>query len=148
MESKQRLDDLMYMDFARRAAERSHDLTHKVGCVITKDTNILSYGWNGMPKGMPNAMEYPVMMRHECGCLYLKMRTRKEVQHAEFNALRKLRRRRHAIPGATLYTTLSCCMPCAVEAVKAKIAEVVYDQFFKQEPIEYMLERGIVVRKI
>jgi dCMP deaminase len=140
--------DLMHMDIARRIADRSVDLTVKVGCVIAKGDSIFSYGWNGMPRGMDNAMEYPALVRHECGSLYLKMRTRPEAAHAEMNALSKLTRSTLNADGATLYTTMSPCLSCALQIHKAGIAEVVYEEEFKNRAgLQFLLDRGLTVRK-
>lgn len=142
-------DDRMYMDIAHRVSERSQDLTHKVGCVIVKDENILAYGWNGMPEGMDNNMEYPQMVRHECGSLYLKMRTRPEVAHAELNALGKITRSTSSALGASLYVTLSPCLRCALQIHKSGVSEVVYDELFKNVAgVEFLRCRGLTVRKI
>jgi dCMP deaminase len=141
-------DDLMYLDIANRVAERSHDLTHRVGCVIVKDENILAYGWNGMPEGMDNCMEYPQMMRHECGSLYLKMRTRPEAAHAELNALSKIARSTSSALNASLYVTLSPCLKCALQIHKSGISEVVYDELYKDVAgVTFLAERGLTVRR-
>ena len=46
--------DRLYMDLAVRIAQMSHDTDTKVGSLIVKDNNILAFGFNGMPSGMPN----------------------------------------------------------------------------------------------
>ena len=147
---KKLLDDRMYMDIAWRVAERSQDLTHKVGCVIANGEDILAYGWNGMPEGMGNEMEYPEMTRHECGCLYLKMRTRPEVAHAELNALSKLTRSTRSALFATLYTTMSPCLRCALQIHKSGIVAVIYDEEFTKDlaGLQFLRDRGLVVRRI
>lgn len=142
-------DDRMYLDIAYRVAERSQDLTHQVGCVIVKDESIISYGWNGMPEGMDNDMEYAQMTRHECGCLYLKMRTRPEVAHAELNALGKITRSTSSALGATLYVTLSPCLKCALQIHKSGITEVVYGELYKDvSGVTFLAERGLTVRRL
>jgi len=145
----QELDDQMCMSLARTAAERSYDKTHKVGCVIVTPDHMMTLGWNGMPMGMDNDMEYPTLTRHACGCLYMKMRTRPEVQHAELNALGKFAGSTASAAGATLYVTLSPCLNCAILLYRAKIARVLYaESFHNQAGIEFLSARGLEVRRI
>ena len=73
----------LYMDIAYRVAEMSHAKRRKVGCVIVKDERIISMGWNGMPTGMPNLCE-------DYDTLRGVSTTKKEVLHAEANALMNL----------------------------------------------------------
>ena len=43
-------DNAMYMHIAQIASERSYAVRLKVGCVIVKNNDIISIGWNGMQK--------------------------------------------------------------------------------------------------
>jgi dCMP deaminase len=145
--SKQDADDYTFMAIARAFAERSQDLTYKVGCVITRSDDILAYGWNGMPAGMDNSMEYPNIVKHDCGSLYLKMRTRPEVQHAELNALGKLAASTNSSRGSTLYCTLSPCFKCALLIHRSKVTQVVYEEEFKlTDGVDFLRGRGVKVR--
>ena len=49
--------DQLYITFAEEAAKMSYASRSKVGCVIVKDHNIISYGFNGMPSGLDNVCE-------------------------------------------------------------------------------------------
>ena len=96
--------DNFYMDVAVRTAEMSYARRKKVGCVIVKDGNIISLGWNGMPSGMDNNCEV-----EGDGVLH----TRYEVSHAEENALSKLAKRGGGADGSTVYNTYEPCLQCA-----------------------------------
>ena len=63
-----------YIDLAHVTSWQSHDEEIKVGCVLVKDGQILSQGWNGTPAGMDNDT------RHASGA------TKPEVIHSEANA--------------------------------------------------------------
>lgn len=147
-------DHQLYMDFARRVAERSVDKTLKVGCVLVRGQSVLSYGWNGMPEGMPNDMEYATLEGYrEPGeyVMLLKMRTRPEVMHAELSMLRKLLQEGISAKGATLYTTLSPCMNhhCASMIKGAGIEQVVYEDLYKDTSgIEYLSRNGVAVQQL
>jgi dCMP deaminase len=77
--------DNFYMKVAIDAAQESHAIRAKVGAVITKDDNILSYGWNGMPSGMDNACEYEengsLITRPECIQMQLLNLQKQRVAH-------------------------------------------------------------------
>mgnify|MGYP003669170728 CR=1 FL=1 len=108
----------LYMDIAYRVAEMSHAKRRKVGCVIVKDERIISMGWNGMPNGMAN---------------------KKEVLHAEANALIKLAKYGSSSNGATLYTTTSPCFDCAKLIYQSGIKKLVYSEFYTdQQPLTFL----------
>jgi dCMP deaminase len=57
--------DDIYMELAVNLAKRSHCIKRHVGAVLTKDTRIISIGYNGPPSGTHNCdVEWPV-----AGCL-------------------------------------------------------------------------------
>lgn len=147
--AKQADEDAMCMDIAYRAAERSYDPKHGVGCVIVTPDHMMTLGWNGMPQGMDNEMREPLLVRSPCGCLHLRNKTRPEVMHAEFNALSKFSGSTASAENAALYTTLSPCLPCAIFTHRVKIRRVIYDKVYKDGAgIEFLLERGVEVVRI
>ena len=122
----------LYMDIAYRVAEMSHAKRRKVGCVIVKDERIISMGWNGMPTGMPNLCE-------DYDTLRAVSTTKKEVLHAEANALMKLAKYGSSSNGATLYTTTSPCFECAKMIYQSGIKKLVYSEFYKdQQPLTFL----------
>jgi dCMP deaminase len=147
--SKQGTEDRMYMEIARIAAERSHDPKHKVGCVIVTPDHQMTIGWNGTAEGTDNQTREPRLVRHESGCLHLKMETKNTVMHAELNALAKFAGSTASAAGGTLYVILSPCMKCALQAYRSKIKRVIYDGLYKDlSGIEYLYDRGLEVRRI
>lgn len=107
------------MDVAARVACESHDCKTKVGAVIAKDRNILSYGYNGTVTGSDNTMRCD-----EGHCL-------DTVIHAEQNAIAKLAKSTQSGVGATVYCTLFPCMGCALSLVQAGIDTIVYQNDYK-----------------
>ena len=120
MDKQQRYDEL-YLDIAKRIGEMSHDTEHKVGAVIVKDNNILAFGFNGMPSGMPNE------------CKHANGSTLPEVIHAEANAICKLARSVGNAESATLYCTLSPCMECARLIMQSGITRIIFSETYKDE---------------
>lgn len=106
----------------------SHSTRAKVGCLIVKNGQIISDGYNGTPTGFDNVCE------DENG------NSKPEVMHAEFNALMKLACSTNSSIGATLYTTMSPCYECAKAIVQARIKRVVYN-------IKYRLTAGLDLLK-
>lgn len=85
-----------FMSIALEISKLSRCNRAKVGAIIVKDNNIVSYGYNGTPSGYCNDCE-------ENGS------TKKEVIHAECNAILKSK---SDINGADLFVTMSPCVEC------------------------------------
>ena len=103
-----------YMNIAIETAKLSYSQRSKVGCVVVKNKNILSYGYNGTPVGFNNKCE------DESG------NTLPIVVHAECNSLAKICSGTESSEGATMYCTLSPCFDCSKQIIQAKIKEVIY----------------------
>ena len=143
--ASQESEDQMYMQIARTVAERSHDPKFGVGCVIVSPDHQLTLGWNGTPEGMDNTTREPKLVM-EGGVLRLRMETKSTVIHAENNALSKFTASTASAAGSTLYTTLCCCLPCAIMAYRARIKRVVFSEPYKtQDGYNFLCERGIRV---
>lgn len=137
MNEKEKRYHHLYMDVATRVAEMSYATRRKVGCVIVKDGNIISMGWNGMPAGMDNSCEY---MDEGVG----EMVTRPEVSHAEENAIAKLAKSGVSSDRATAYVTLEPCIHCAKLLFNAGIRTVVMHELYKNHAgTAYLHERQV-----
>lgn len=146
--ASQEAEDQTYMQIARLVAERSHDPKFGVGCVIVSPDHQLTLGWNGTPEGMDNTTREPKLEMSESG-LILRMVTKPTVIHAENNALSKFTASTASAAGSTLYTTLCCCLPCAIMAYRARIKRVVYMEPYRDnEGHDFLVERGIRVDRI
>lgn len=128
--------DIFYMSMAEKVAELSQDEKTKVGCVIIKDDNVLSFSYNGTPRGSSN------VMRDDTG------KTLSIVLHAETNAIGKVARSHASTMGATIYTTLSPCINCAKVIHQAGITGLVYRDLHETEPLRFLKDLGIEVRRI
>src|ERR1035437_3318712 len=75
--------DEIYMELAENLGLRSHCVKAKVGAVLTKDTRIISLGYNGTPAGTHNCdIEWP-----EVGCPRDSKGSCSLALHAEMNAI-------------------------------------------------------------
>jgi dCMP deaminase len=136
--------DKFYIDITDRIAQRSHAVRAKVGSVLVKDDNIISYGYNGTPKGYhTNVCE----ITNEDGSLI----TSPSVIHAEANCLVTLARTGNGSSlGSTMYVTYSPCMECAKLITQSGIAKVVYKKVYREnctDGIVFLLDNDIIVEK-
>jgi dCMP deaminase len=130
-----------YMDVAKRAAEMSYAEKRKVGAVIVKEGNILSYGWNGTPSGFDNCCEDTLNDG--------TTKTKATVIHSEMNAILKLAKGTESGKGSSLYCTLSPCMDCAKAIQGSGIKEVFYEQEYRDKSgIDFLNKCGISINKL
>ena len=114
--------DEIYMELAERLAVRSHCVRAQVGAVLTKDTRIVSLGYNGPPAGTHNCdEEWPGV-----GCARDSKGSCSLALHAEQNAILYATKNNVSMEGATLYVTLSPCIACARVIFTTGIRKVFY----------------------
>lgn len=115
------------MDLAAMAATRSKDPKTQVGAyIVTKDNKPVSFGYNGLPAGMP-----------ETDAIWDRESKRDFVIHAEVNALLNAQSNGVDFSECTLYTTLFPCNRCATLIAQLKLKEVCYLDF--RSDTEYLL---------
>ena len=121
--------DSIYMNLATDLAQRSHCVKAQVGAVLTKDTRIISIGYNGPPAGTHNCdEEFP-----EVGCPRDSKNSCSLALHAEENAILYAVKNGATLEGTTLYLTLSPCLSCARLIFSSGIKKV----WFKNSYAEY-----------
>lgn len=119
--TRPKFDDI-YMELAVNLARRSHCIKRHVGAVLTKDTRIISIGYNGPPSGTHNCdEEWPGegCPRDSKGGCSLAI-------HAEQNAILYAVKNKTSVEGADLYVTLSPCLACARIIYSMGIKKVIY----------------------
>lgn len=132
--------DEVYMDVAYTIAQLSYAERRKVGCVIVKDNQIVSFGYNGTPKGFDNQCEHEVENT---------LTTKREVLHAESNALTKIAKSTMSSDGADLYTTTSPCFECSKLIVQSGINRVFYSEEYRDiEGLELLNKAQIDVIRL
>jgi dCMP deaminase len=114
--------DDIYMELAERLAGRSHCVKIKVGAVLTKDTRIVSLGYNGPPAGTYNCdEEWP-----NEGCPRDSKGGCSLALHAEQNAIIYAAKNNVPLENCTLYVTLAPCLACARIIFASGIRKVIY----------------------
>lgn len=130
-----------FMQVARLTADLSHAKRLKVGAVIVKDKNIISFGYNGMPAGMDNSCEDKNW--DKTGDYELK--TKPEVIHAEANAICKLARQGNSGQGSEMFLTHAPCVECAKLIIQSGIQKIHFGAHYRNnEGIDLLHKAGIV----
>jgi dCMP deaminase len=124
--NKQARLDKVFINIAKEVSQLSHCVRSKVGAVLVRDGNIISFGYNGTPSGMDNHCE-------ENGI------TLNHVIHAEVNAVLKAAKTGNSVDGSTLYLTLSPCLDCSKVILQSGIKRVVYlTKYRNSEGIDFL----------
>ena len=156
--------DLIYMQMAYQIAKLSYAKRRRVGCVIVKDTQIISTGYNGTPHGFDNGCEEDQVKvienaNHQAileekgytcdsGCCS-KTITKREVLHAESNALAKISKSTLSSGGADLYTTTCPCFDCAKLIIQSGIKRVFYSEDYRDmSGVDLLKQAGIEVKEV
>ncbi|MEN8250275.1 MAG: dCMP deaminase family protein [Bacteroidota bacterium] len=142
--------DDIYMELAVKIAQRSHCVKRHVGAVLTKDTRIISVGYNGPPAGTVNCdEEYP-----ETGCALDSHGSCSLAIHAEQNAILYAAKNKVSIEGSTLYVSLSPCLSCARIIYAVGIVRVVYYNSYAEykglpsdEGLDFLNKFGVKTEK-
>ncbi|HLP34472.1 MAG TPA: dCMP deaminase family protein [Amoebophilaceae bacterium] len=142
--------DDIFMSLALQLAQRSHCVKKKVAAVLTKDTRIVSIGYNGPPSGTYNCNEiWP-----KTGCARNLKGSCSLSIHAEQNAILYALTNNINIIGTTLYLTLSPCLPCARMIFSVGIQKVIYKDSYAayknldtEEGLNFLQEFDIMVEQ-
>jgi dCMP deaminase len=140
--------DTIYMDLAEKLAIKSHCVKAQVGAVLTKDTRIVSLGYNGPPAGTHNCdEEWP-----EAGCPRDSKGSCSLALHAEQNAILYASKNGVNMQGSTLYVTLSPCIACARVIYTMGIKKVFYKNSYanfkglkSDEGVDFLRKFGVEV---
>jgi dCMP deaminase len=142
---KQKLIDA-YMKTAETFAELSHARRLHVGAIVVKDDRIISIGYNGMPAGWDNDCEFEFVHPQT---KIPELVTRKEVLHAETNAIAKLARSNESGFGSDMFITHSPCLDCAKLIYQSGIKRVWYGEAYRNtDGVEFLTKSGIEVNKV
>jgi dCMP deaminase len=143
--------DEIYMQLAEKLALRSHCVRAQVGAVLTKDTRIVSLGYNGPPAGTHNCDEvWP-----ETGCPRDSKGSCSLALHAEQNAILYATKNNVSLQDTTLYVTLSPCIACArviftigIKKVFFKDSYARYKNLPVDEGVEFLRRFGVEVIQV
>lgn len=109
--------DLRFMRLADEIAQWSKDRSRKVGCVLVKNREIITTGYNGMPRGINDNIEE----RHKRPEKYHWF------HHAELNAVVNAARQGKSTLGCNAYINWYPCDQCAGILINAGIHKIYCD---------------------
>lgn len=142
--------DAMFLNVAKEVSSLSKCVRAKVGALLVKDKNIISFGYNGTPVGTCNDCETKMYVSSDSGAWLdqelitstwpyedgkgrYKLVTKDEVIHAESNAILKAAKMGVSTQGTTMYCTLSPCKDCSKLILQAGVERVVYLELFSRD---------------
>ncbi len=132
--------DKVNMQIANAYSTLSNGIRAKVGANLVTKFGVSLPGYNGTASGDNNSLEFI----NEDG----EYITKPEVIHAELNCILKAAREGVSCIDATIYITLSPCLPCAAMLKNAGIARVVYaEEYRDKEGIELLNRLGVKVER-
>lgn len=115
------IQDEKFMNMAREVAKKSLDPNTKVGACVVKNGEVLSLGFNDIPKGYPSKKFPWARIGNPLETKYLF------VIHAELNSITSYKGLKEDLEGATIYVTLFPCNECAKLIIQSGIKEVIYE---------------------
>ena len=119
----ERIDwDTYFMSIAFLIASRSNCDRLHVGCVLVKDTRIISVGYNGFLSKVPHKSY--VRDGHEMATV-----------HSEQNAISDCARRRVNCADATAYITHYPCINCFKILIASGIKNILYHDDYRNDPL-------------
>ena len=129
--------DTYFMSLAFLISSRSSCSRLNVGCVLVKDTRVISVGYNGfLPKVPHNSI---VVNGHEQATV-----------HAEQNAVSDCAKRGISCNGSIAYITHYPCINCFKILVSSGITEIKYHEDYKNDDIinQILSTTNVVIKKI
>lgn len=134
--------DETYMGTAMLHARLSKAIRAQVGAVLVTSQGVTLTGYNGTPAGLSNECEDTHWDANHGDYLV----TKPEVIHAELNCILKAAREGVSCIGATMYVTLSPCVPCAAMMIQAGVKRLVYKDTYRiQDGTDLLQRAGVVV---
>lgn len=125
-----------YMQVAYQFAKLSYAQRRQVGCILVKNEQVISFGYNGTPRGFDNQCEKDDT-------------TKPEVLHAESNAITKVAQSTMGSGGAELYTTTAPCFSCSKLIIQSGISRVYYAETYRDmSGIDLLEQANIEVIRI
>ena len=129
--------DEYFMILAKVAAIRSTCNSRHNGCVIVKDKQVLSTGYNGALPGCKHCTDYythndtqpntPFCARRNMNIEDADKQSFCSASHAEANAVAQAAKKGIPIDGSTAFCTLSPCYNCLKMMAIAGIKRIVYE---------------------
>ena len=142
--------DEYFMNISVQVSLRSTCIRRKVGAVIVKDKTIISTGYNGAPKGMPNCIDNP----NRCYRTAHNIPSGEQLDkcfavHAEINAIMNAKNSGHDLTDSVLYVTTFPCSSCAKALIQAGVKRICYlDKYADKFTLSLFSETNIEIKNM
>jgi dCMP deaminase len=110
------------MSIAEQVATRATCSRRQVGCVIVRNKNILTTGYNGSPPRQEHCID--------SGCYIFQEHCIRTI-HAETNAINQAAKNGIALKDAIIYCTSKPCWNCLQNIITAGIKVIYYREDYK-----------------
>jgi dCMP deaminase len=122
-----------YMEVAKTFSNCSTAKRLKVGAILVKNGNIISFSYNGTPSGFDNECE---------DLIDGKLVTKSIVLHAEENLLMKIAKSNESSEDSIMFVTHSPCIKCARLIYQAGIKKVYYEEEYRDiSGVEFLRDK-------
>ena len=126
MSDKRQSWDQYFMDLAEKVSERATCDRLHVGCVLVKDKQLISSGYNGSLSGQPHCDEVGhLLVGDDPSCV--------RVNHAERNAICQAAKLGIATDGAIAYCNWFPCFECLKTLIAAGIKKIYYKDVYRPD---------------
>jgi dCMP deaminase len=119
--------DAYFMALAKIAASRATCVSRLAGCVMVKDKQVVSTGYNGSMPGVAHCIDEGECYRRSIGAADAGKYDFCRSIHAEANAVALAAKAGVSLNSGTAYTTLFPCYSCTKLLVRAGVKEIVYE---------------------
>ena len=117
--------DDYFLQIADLVASRATCRRLKVGAILVKDRKIISTGYCGAPKKMPDCFEAGCLMRDD-HCV--------RTVHAEINTVAQAAFHGVSTKDSILYANWLPCYNCAKVLINAGVNKIVYREIYRPDP--------------
>lgn len=114
-------EDEFFMNLADAYSRRATCKKRQVGCIIAKNGELVSGGYNGSPRHLPHCIDEGCLSDENGKCL--------RCIHAEVNAI--IHTSPDARDGATMYVTCEPCDKCQLLIINSGITRLVFKNAHK-----------------
>lgn len=146
--------DAYFMALAKLAASRSTCLSRPTGCVIIRNKQVVSSGYNGSMPGVPHCSDEGFCYRRSINAPDAGKYDFCRSIHAEANAVALASKAGIGLENSIAYMTLFPCYVCTKLLVRAGVKEIVYEMGYSSKDLvrdkhwqEVLRETGIKVRE-
>ncbi len=147
--------DAYFMALAKLVASRSTCLSRPTGCVVVKDKQIISTGYNGSMPGVAHCSDEGICYRRSIHAPDAGKYDFCRSIHAEANAIALASKKGLDLEGSSIYVTLFPCYVCTKLLVRAGIKEIIYESGYEsadkerdQHWQEALKKTGLKVRQL